>query len=251
MATYDLEQTAALDRKAAPYPHVHSGPACHSCAAFAVASSLPCDGTTSILGASAASRQRERRTDQGRHPLQGAQIRQGHVTSACPLPSLHELKAWRCAAGTRNSYGSAFAPMVTRFVVTQADGNPVQPRSLTHEWMGASSHSELRRIRFHDLRHSHATHLLGFERASEGRHRAPGPQQGRHHVRPLRHVMPGMQDEAVAQALMHALRAVRKGPAEGRGGMGGGVLFIGEGDGIGGGEEREICTAAIHWVAKW
>ncbi len=36
----------------------------------------------------------------------------------------------------------------------------MQPRSLTHEWEKLVARSGLRRIRFHDLRHAHATHLL-------------------------------------------------------------------------------------------
>jgi integrase len=46
-------------------------------------------------------------------------------------------------------------------VCARADGQPMQPRSLTHEFtylMGRIR--DLPRIRFHDLRHSHATQLL-------------------------------------------------------------------------------------------
>ena len=46
------------------------------------------------------------------------------------------------------------------FVITQADGTPLQPRSLTHEWVRVLGSSKLPRVRFHDLRHAHATHLL-------------------------------------------------------------------------------------------
>ena len=45
-------------------------------------------------------------------------------------------------------------------VVSRADGEPIQPRSLTHEWQKLAERRGLRRIRFHDLRHAHATHLL-------------------------------------------------------------------------------------------
>jgi integrase len=42
-----------------------------------------------------------------------------------------------------------------------ADGDPMQPRSLTHEFAKHVSRvKELPRVRFHDLRHSHATQLL-------------------------------------------------------------------------------------------
>jgi integrase len=46
-------------------------------------------------------------------------------------------------------------------VCPRADGNPMQPRSLTHEFSVLISRSRLiPRIRFHDLRHSHASQLL-------------------------------------------------------------------------------------------
>ena len=45
-------------------------------------------------------------------------------------------------------------------IAARADGEPLQPRSLTHEWEKLVIKRGLRRIRFHDLRHAHATHLL-------------------------------------------------------------------------------------------
>jgi integrase len=44
-------------------------------------------------------------------------------------------------------------------VCGRADGKPKQPRSLTHEFSVLMAR-ELPRVRFHDLRHSHATQLL-------------------------------------------------------------------------------------------
>jgi integrase len=46
------------------------------------------------------------------------------------------------------------------FVVAQADGSPVQPNTLTHNWVIECAKIGLPRIRFHDMRHTHATHLL-------------------------------------------------------------------------------------------
>ena len=46
------------------------------------------------------------------------------------------------------------------FVVARPDGQLIQPRSLTHEWQKFVTRRGLRRIRFHDLRHAHATHML-------------------------------------------------------------------------------------------
>lgn len=45
------------------------------------------------------------------------------------------------------------------FVIAQADASPLQPRSLTHEWVRVLGNTTLQRIRFHDLRHSHATQM--------------------------------------------------------------------------------------------
>ena len=47
------------------------------------------------------------------------------------------------------------------FVVTRVDGGPLRPHSLGQEWVRfLARHKALPRIRFHDLRHAHATHLL-------------------------------------------------------------------------------------------
>jgi integrase len=47
------------------------------------------------------------------------------------------------------------------FVVAQADGSPLRPHSLGQEWVRfLAATPSLPRIRFHDLRHAHATHLL-------------------------------------------------------------------------------------------
>jgi integrase len=43
------------------------------------------------------------------------------------------------------------------FVYAYEDGNAVKPKSLTRAW---SRWSGNRGVRFHDLRHAHATHLL-------------------------------------------------------------------------------------------
>ena len=46
------------------------------------------------------------------------------------------------------------------YVVAQVDGQPLKPDSLTHEFARFIAGAALPRIRFHDLRHSHATHML-------------------------------------------------------------------------------------------
>jgi integrase len=46
------------------------------------------------------------------------------------------------------------------FVVAQGDGGPFQPRSLTHAFEAFIARLNLPRLRFHDLRHTHATAML-------------------------------------------------------------------------------------------
>ena len=68
------------------------------------------------------------------------------------------------------------------FVVAQADGSPLQPHSLGQEWVRFLAGSTLPRIRFHDLRHAHATHLLASGVHPESRQRTAGAQQNRDHA---------------------------------------------------------------------
>src|SRR5262249_23089934 len=80
------------------------------------------------------------------------------------------------------------------FVVTTYDGRPIQPRSLTHEWMRLIQTTDLPRIRSHDLRHSHATHLL----ASSVHPKIASERLGHSKVGITMdlysHVLPGMHD---------------------------------------------------------
>jgi len=82
---------------------------------------------------------------------------------AVTLPSfaLEELRRWKreqaeklLALGIRQSG--------TTLVSCREDGKPKQPESLTHEFTYLVGRvKDFPRIRFHDLRHSHATQLLG------------------------------------------------------------------------------------------
>jgi integrase len=85
-------------------------------------------------------------------------------------------------------------------VYAQADGSPVQPNSLTHEFVRILAlASALPRIRFHDLRHSHATHLL-----ANGVHPKIAQERLGHSSVAITldlysHVLPGMQADAAAK----------------------------------------------------
>jgi integrase len=86
------------------------------------------------------------------------------------------------------------------FVVAQADGSPLQPRSITRQWLTLLSNNKaLPRIRFHDLRHAHATHML-----SSGVHPKIASERLGHSKVGITmdlysHVMPGMQEDAAAR----------------------------------------------------
>jgi integrase len=99
------------------------------------------------------------------------------------------------------------------FVVARADGQPLQPRSITHEWARLIAAKKLPRIRFHDLRHAHATHLL-----ASGVHPKIASERLGHSKVGITmdlysHVMPGMQEDAAA-SVDDALRAAQEKLAE-------------------------------------
>jgi integrase len=92
------------------------------------------------------------------------------------------------------------------FVYTREDGEPIQPRTLTHAWQGLIAKTALPRVRFHDLRHAHATHLL-----SSGVHPKVASERLGHSKVGITldlysHVLPGMQEDAAAR-VDDALRA--------------------------------------------
>ncbi|MGZ5874857.1 MAG: tyrosine-type recombinase/integrase, partial [Bradyrhizobium sp.] len=92
------------------------------------------------------------------------------------------------------------------FVVAQADGTPLQPDTLTQDWFRKLAGTSLPRIRFHDLRHAHATHLLG-----SGVHPKVASERLGHSKIGITldlysHVMPGMQEDA-AERVDLALQA--------------------------------------------
>ncbi|TWG53544.1 tyrosine-type recombinase/integrase [Aminobacter sp. J44] len=93
----------------------------------------------------------------------------------------------------------------------EAGGSPLQPRSLTHEWVRLLSKTTLPRIRFHDLRHTHASQML-----SAGVHPKIASERLGHSSIGITldlysHVMPGMQADAAEQvdaAIRGALKPI-------------------------------------------
>jgi integrase len=83
-------------------------------------------------------------------------------------------------------------------VVAQADGSSLQPNSLTHGFTTFLAERGLKRVRLHDLRHSHATHML-----AAGVHPKVASERLGHSKVGITldlysHVLPGMQAEAAA-----------------------------------------------------
>jgi integrase len=84
------------------------------------------------------------------------------------------------------------------FVCAREDGKPQQPNSIGHAWDRFLASTKLPRIRFHDLRHSHATAML----ANNVHPKIVSERLGHSRVAltmdTYSHVIPGMQEEAAA-----------------------------------------------------
>ncbi|MER9456984.1 tyrosine-type recombinase/integrase [Mesorhizobium sp. M0478] len=134
-------------------------------------------------------------------------------TVALSASTVAELKAHR-AKQAEEQFRLGTRPDANSFVVAQVDGEPLQPRSLTHEWVRVLGKTSLPRIRFHDLRHTHATQML-----SAGIHPKIASERLGHSnigitLDLYSHVMPGMQADAAEQvdvALQAAISSERKG----------------------------------------
>jgi Phage integrase family len=138
----------------------------------------------------------KRRTDQSRCSLQRTEVRSfTHCGVAGTV--LEELRAHRLRQaqellrlGTRLSDET--------FVCAREDGLPLQPDSFTHDWDRKIATTYLPRLRFHDLRHAHATHLL-----AAGIHPKVASERLGHSKIGITldlysHVLPNMQADAAA-----------------------------------------------------
>jgi integrase len=102
-------------------------------------------------------------------------------------------------------------------LVAQADGSPLQPNSLTHAFATFVAERNLKRVRLHDLRHSHATHML-----AAGVHPKVASERLGHSKVGITldlysHVLPGMQNEAVSRVDAVIRDAMQKLSAQTRG----------------------------------
>jgi integrase len=100
------------------------------------------------------------------------------------------------------------------FVVAQADGSPYDPDSISKEWRVRIIKSTLPRVRFHDLRHAHASHML----ASGVHPKIASERLGHSRVGITldlySHVVEGLQENAVALVDDAMAKALQKRAAE-------------------------------------
>jgi integrase len=123
-----------------------------------------------------------------------------------------ELRAWRARqaqellqVGVRQSDDT--------FVCALEDNSPLRPKTLTVQWARAAARLDLPRIRFHDLRHACATHMLALGVHPKDASERLGHSRVAVTLDLYSHVLPGMQEDAVARvddALQAAMRQRQK-----------------------------------------
>ena len=89
-------------------------------------------------------------------------------------------------------------PAEDTFVCAREDGKPQQPNSIGHAWDRFLAATKLPRIRFHDLRHSHATAMLKSNINPKIVSERLGHSRVSLTLDTYSHVIPGMQEEAAA-----------------------------------------------------
>ena len=83
-----------------------------------------------------------------------------------------------------------------RLVVCKRNGEPMQPRTFTIDFMRAIRQVDVPRIRFHDLRHSHLSHLLAGNIHPKVASERAGHSRVNTTLDTYSHVLPDMQSEA-------------------------------------------------------
>lgn len=123
-------------------------------------------------------------------------------TVAIPAMAVEELRRWRLAQA-EELLRLGIRADAEWHVVTQADGSPLRPRSLTH---AVSAFLKEWRITLHGLRHSHASHMLASKVHPKVVQERLGHSSIAITLDIYSHLMPNMQGEAAA-AVDDALRA--------------------------------------------
>jgi len=84
------------------------------------------------------------------------------------------------------------------FICAREDGQAQQPNSIGHAWDRFLAATALPRIRFHDLRHSHATVMLKSNIHPKIVSERLGHSRVALTMDTYSHIIPGMQEEAAA-----------------------------------------------------
>lgn len=134
----------------------------------------------------------------------------GRRTVALPSLTVDELKVHKVEqAKARLMMGPAFQDH--GLVFANPDGTPYPPDSLTSTFRSLLSVTELKGVRFHDLRHTHATQLL-----RQGIHPKIVSERLGHATVSITldlysHVMPGMQEDAALKMDVALRQAIKDG----------------------------------------
>jgi integrase len=154
---------------------------------------LPCQRSTA-----------ERRLERSRQVLQGLRVRfkrpKSGKTRTIALPAfvVQEFRAAR-ARQAEELLRLGLRQSGETLICAREDGQPLRPRSLTHAWDRFVADKNLPRVTFHDLRHAHASHLL----ASNVHPKVVSERLGHSRIGITldlySHVIPGMQEDAVAR----------------------------------------------------
>ncbi|MCP4308415.1 MAG: tyrosine-type recombinase/integrase [bacterium] len=85
------------------------------------------------------------------------------------------------------------------FVFAKPDGSPIHPDLISQTFPRLMARSDLPKTRLHDLRHTHATHLLKHNVPPKVVSERLGHSSIAFTTTVYQHVMPGMQAEATAR----------------------------------------------------
>jgi integrase len=143
-------------------------------------------------------------------PIREKEAKSGKArTIALPNLAIEELRRWRVAqAEELLQFG--VRPDDSFHVVTKPDGEPIQPRSLTH---AMSKFLEGWNMTLHRLRHSHASHMLAANVHPKIVQERLGHSSIGITIDIYSHLMPNIQSEAAA-AVDAALRGAIKKPSD-------------------------------------
>jgi integrase len=143
-------------------------------------------------------------------PIREKEAKSGKArTIALPQMATEELRRWRAVQGEELLQLGVRADD-SFHVVTKPDGEPIQPRSLTH---AMSNFLQEWNMTLHRLRHSHASHMLAANVHPKIVQERLGHSSIGITIDIYSHLMPNMQSEAAA-AVDAALRGAIKKPAD-------------------------------------